>query len=123
MTAHIYSSHALNSRAVLPGSLGSGDPRYSHNNYSLFYNGFVLVPSPCINPLGLYLAPAPSDPLNQVDVWFHSPIWHGQPLVHVVQSEGCFTKSFENRVNMPLNGYLKSDLYANTLAQMYKNPY
>ena len=54
MTAHIYSSHALNSRAVLPGSLGSGDPRYGDNIYSLFYNGVVVVSSPFINPLGIY---------------------------------------------------------------------
>ena len=120
---HIYSSHAINSRAVLPGSLGSGDPRYSNNNYNLFYNGCVIVSSPFINPLGIYLAPVPSNTYNEVDVWFHSAPWHGHPLVQVVQSEGSFTESFEDRPNMPLNGYIKLEMYANALTQLYKHPY
>ena len=61
MTAHIDSTHALNSGAVLPGSLGSGDPRYSNDNYNSFYNACVVVPSPLFNPLGIYLAPVPSN--------------------------------------------------------------
>ena len=76
-----------------------------------------------INPLGIYLAPVPSNTYNEVDVWFHSPPWHGHPLVQVVQSEGSFTKSFEDTINMPLNGDLILDMYANTLTQHYKHPY
>ena len=122
MTVHIYSSHSSNSRAVLPGSLGSTDPRHNYNNYSLLfcYNGVVHVTSPLIDPLGFYLAPVPSDRLNQVDVWFPSPPWHGQPQVQVAQSGGSFTQSFEDSLDMPLNGYLKLDMYANTLTQLYK---
>ena len=102
MTTHIYSSHAINSRAVLPGSLGSGDPRYSNNTYSLFYKGFVILSSPFINPLGIFLALVPYNTYNEVDVWFHSLPWHGHPLVQVVLSEGGFIKSFEDSLNMPL---------------------
>ena len=60
--------------------------------------------------------------MNQVDVWLHSHPWHGQPLVQVAQCEGSFTKIFEDSSNMPLNGYLKLDMYANTLTQLYKRP-
>ena len=69
----------------------------------LFYNGFVDATKPFINPLGIYSAPVPSNTYNEVDVWFHSPPWRGHPLVQVVQSEGSFTKSFEDSINMPLN--------------------
>ena len=88
-----------------------------------FYNSVVVVSSHFINPLGIHLAPVPTNALNEVDVWMHSYMLHGQPLVQVVQSEGSFTKSFANRVNMPLNGYLKLDMYSNTLTQLYKYPY
>jgi hypothetical protein len=30
---------------LLPGSLGNGDPCYGDNNYSIYYNGFVIVSS------------------------------------------------------------------------------
>ena len=78
MTAHIYSSTPNTSRAVDPGSLGvPGAVRYNDPTYSLFYNGFVVATSPFITPLGFYLAPVPGNPLNQVDIWIHSPRWHG----------------------------------------------
>ena len=38
-----------------------------------------------ISTEGFYLAPVPTDPKNQVDVWIHSQQRHGQPLVQVVQ--------------------------------------
>ena len=71
------------------------DPRYNDNDYSIYYSGFVVVSSPFINPLGFYLASAPSDPRDQGDACIHSHAWHGQPLVQVVQTAGSFTKSFE----------------------------
>ena len=70
---------------------------------------------------GFYLAPVPTDPKNQVDVWIHSLQFHGQPLVHVVQSGRSFLMSSGNSANMPLNGYIRLDMYANTLTQIYRN--
>ena len=122
MTTHIYSTTAFESISVSQGSFGSANDRYFDENYSLFYNGFVVVSSPSIRPLGFYLAPVPSDPLNQVDIWFHSLRWHGRPLVQVLQSEGSFTQSFENSPQMPLDGYLQLDMYANTFTELYKSP-
>ena len=122
MTTHIYSTTASESRSVLQGSLGSNNSRYFDDNYSLFYNGFVVVSSPSIRPLGFYLALVPSDPLNQVDIWFHSLRLHGRPLVQVLQAEGSFTQSFENRLDMPLDGYIKVEMYANTVTELYKSP-
>ena len=121
MTAHRYST-ASEKRSVSQGSLGSDNSRYFDENYSLFYNGFVVVSSPSIRPLGFYLANAPSDPLHQVDIWFHSLHWHGRPPVQVHQSEGSFTQSFENRIDMPLDGYTKLDMYAHPLTELYKSP-
>ena len=123
MTAHIYSSTPNTSRAVDPGSLGvPGAVRYNDPTYSLFYNGFVVATSPFITPLGFYLAPVPGNPLNQVDIWIHSPRWHGKPLVQVVQTAGSFTKSSNNAAAMPQDGYIKVDMYINTLTQIYKKP-
>ena len=79
-----------------------------------------------MNPLGIvgiYLAPVPTNPLREVDLWFLAPAWHGNRLIQIVQSEGSFTQSFEDSLNMPFNGYLKLDMYAHTLTQLYKNPY
>ena len=123
MTAHVYSSVPVNSRAVYPVSLGSSPTRYSDPNYGLYYNGFVIVSSPFVRPPGFYLAPVPSNPQNQVDVWIHSLPWHGRPLVQVVQSEGSFTQSSDDGAAMPLNGYIKLDMYMNTLTQIYENPW
>ena len=96
MTAHIHSSTPNTSRAVFPGSLGNAnDPRYNQYEYSIYYNGFVIVSTPWIIPEGFYLAPVPTDPKNQVDVWFHPQQFHGQTLVQVVQSDGSFAKSSE----------------------------
>ena len=113
MTAHIYSSASNTSRAVFPGSLGNNDPRYdNYNNYIVKYSGFVIASSPSIDPLGLYLAPVPSDPMNQVDVWTYIHNHQSQHRVQAVQTEGSFTRSFANELEMPLNGYIK----------LYRNP-
>ena len=74
-----------------------------------------------MTPEGFYLAPVPTDPKNQLDVWVHSQQFHGQPLVQVVQSDGSFATSSENNANMPLNGYIRMDMYVTTLTQIYKN--
>ena len=95
MAAHIYSLVRWNSRAVDPGSLGTSRGRYIDNNSSMCYNAFVLITSPFVRPLGIYLAPFPSNPQNQVDVWIHSHPWHSRPLVQVVQSAGSFSRSFD----------------------------
>ena len=121
MTAHIYSTVLWNSRSVFPETLGSTS-RFTDSNYSIYYNGFVVVSSPFVRPLGIYLALVPSNPQNQVDVWIHSHPWHSRPLVQVVQSAGSFSRSFDEADAMPLNGYSKLDMYTNTLTQMYKIP-
>jgi hypothetical protein len=123
MTAHIYSSTPATSRAVFPGSLGNAtSPDYGDNNYSICYNGFVIVSPPNLMPLGFYLAPVPSNPKNEVDVWINTQQWHGQPLVQVVQTGGSFTPSSDNSLSMPLTGYIQLDIYANTLTQVYRKP-
>ena len=102
MTAHIYSSTPNTSRAVDPRSLGVNDAgRYNDPTYSLYYNGFVVATTPFITPLGFYLAPVPRNPKNPVDIWIHSPKWHGQPLVQAVQTAGSLTKSSNNSALMP----------------------
>ena len=124
MTTHLHSSTPLTSRAVFPGSLGAaGGSLYSDVNYSLFHNGFAVVSSPFINPLGFYLAPVPSDNQNNVDVWIHSQPYHGVPLIQVSQTSGFFTRNFTDTVDMPQSGFIKMDMYANTLTQIYRNTY
>ena len=123
MTAHIYSSTLTTSRSVFNGTLGFNDPRHLNPDYSIYYNGFVVVTSPLITPLGMYLAPVPTNPTNQVDVWVRSYPWHGQPLIQVVQSEGTFTRApaIENDF-IPYDGWIALDMYSNTLTQIYRNP-
>ena len=122
ITAHIHSLVPWNSRAVDPGSLGTSRGRYIDNNCSIYYNGFIVVTSPFVRPLGIYLASVPSNPQNRVDVWVHSHPWHSRPLVQVVQSAGSFNQSFDDANAMRLNGYIKLDMYMNTLTQIYINP-
>jgi hypothetical protein len=74
-----------------------------------------------VRPLGVYLAPVPSISQNQVVVWIHSHPWHSRPRVRVVQSAGSFSQSCEDAEAMPLNGYIKLDMYMNTLTQVYRN--
>ena len=120
MTAHLHSSTPITSRAVFPGSLGAaGGSLYSDVNYSLFHNGFVVVSSPFINQLGFYLAPVPSDSLDSVDVWIHSLPYHGVPLIQVSQTLGSFAKSFVDFEAMPLKGFIKLDMFTNTLTHFF----
>ena len=72
MTAHIQSSTPNTSIAVDLGSLGYDAARYNDPDYSLYHNGCVVVSSPFLRPLGIYLALVPSNPKNQVDVRIHS---------------------------------------------------
>ena len=81
----------------------------------------------------MFLAPVPTDPTNQVDIWVRSYQWQGLPLVQVVQSEGSFTRatvgvpgSYNPPIeadNMPLDGYIQLDMYSNTLTQIFRNQY
>ena len=133
MTAHIYSSGWHQSRSVFAGSLGLDVSRYFNPNNSIYYSGFVVVTSPFVNALGMFLAPVPTDPTYQVDVWVRSYQWHGQPLIQVVQSEGTFTRAIVGAPgsynppieadNMPLDGYIQVDMYSNTLTQIFRNQY
>ena len=72
--------------------------------------------------MGFYLALVRMDPKTQVDVGIHSQQWHGRPLVQVVQTDGSFTMSSENSADMPLNGYIRLDVYTNTLTRIYEIP-
>ena len=97
----------------------------------VYISGFVVVTSPFVTPLGMFLAPVPTDPTNKVDVWVRSHQWHGQPLIQVVQSEGTFTRAtvgapgfYDPPIeadNMPLDGYIQLDMYSTTLTQIYRN--
>ena len=66
-----------------------------------------MVTTPFVRPLGIYLAPVPSNPQNKVDVWMHSNPWHSRPLVRVVQSAGSFSRSFDEADDMQLKGCIK----------------
>ena len=122
MTIHLYSSTQWHARTVDFGSLGYDQTRYLNNNYSIYHNGFVVVTSPFVIPLGVYLAPVPSDPQNNVDIWFRSYMWHGRPLIQVSQTAGSFTATNNiNQQNMPLDGFIRLDLYSNTLTNLYRN--
>jgi hypothetical protein len=82
----------------------------------------LLLHHRSVTPLGMFLAPVPTDPTNQVDVWVRSYQWHGQPLIQVVQSEGTFTRatagvpgSYSPPIEvdfMPEDGYIQLDMYS-----------
>ena len=77
-----------------------------------------------LSALGVYLSPVPSDNRNQVDIWVHSYMYHGYPLIQVSQAVGSFTKeTITVLTDMPLLGYVKLDMCANTLTQLYRNPH
>jgi hypothetical protein len=119
---HLYSSTPQHSRAVDQGSLGDDPSKYFDTSYSIYHNGYAVVTSPFVNPLGIYLVPVPSDPQNNVDIWIMSYMYHGYPLIQVSQSAGSFTPT-TNVINggMPLLGYIRLDTYSNTLTQIYRN--
>ena len=109
---------------MLNGSLGNDPSRYFNTSYSIYHNGFAVVTSPFVNPLGIYLAPVPSDPQNNVDIWFRSYMYHGYPLIQVSQTAGSFTFITDvNQQNMTLDGYIQLDMYSNTLTQNYRKLY
>ena len=121
---HLHSSTPSTSRAVFPGSLGAPTSSlYNDDNYSLFHNGFVIINSPFVSPLGVYLAPFPTDNRNNVDIWVHSLPYDGVPLIQVPQTNGSFTKQFVDYDAMPLEGYIKLDMFSNFLSQVYRNPH
>ena len=124
MKIHLYSSTSGASRACSPISCGPDLTKKNYNNYSLFHNGFVVVSSPFVSAFGAYLTPFPSDNRNQVDIWIHSYMFHGYPLIQVSQTAGSFTRDTATIVSsLPLNGVVKLDMYANTLIQVYRNQY
>ena len=124
MKIHLYSSTSGTSRACFPDSFGPNLALRNDNNYSLFHNGYVVVSSPFVSALGVYLSPVPSDNTNQVDIWIHSYMYHGYPLIQVSQAVGSFTKDTTTVLTaIPLSGYVKLDMYSNTLTQLYRNVY
>ena len=124
MKIYIYSSTPQTSRACFPDSFGPDLTKKNDPNYSLFHNGYVVVTSPFVNALGVYLTPVPTDNRNQVDIWIHSYMYHGYPLINVSQVVGSFTKHNTTVLTaLPLDGYVKLDMFANTLTQIYRNPH
>ena len=125
LTTYIQSSHANFSRSIFPGSLENilSSPIFDNNNTSLFHSGYVVTTSPFIQPWGIWLSPVVSDNRNYVDVWFRAHQWSGPILCQITQITGNFTRSTEAYDEMPRNGFVQLDMYANTLTQIYKNPY
>ena len=124
MKIHLYSSTSGTSRACFPDSFGPNIALRNDNNYSLFHNGYAVVSSPFVSALGVYLSPVPSDNRNEVDIWVHSYMYQGYPLIQVSQAVGSFTKDTTTVLTaMPLSGYVKLDMYSNTLTQLYRNRY
>ena len=124
MKIYLYSSTPGASRACFPDSFGPNIALRNADNYSLFHNGYVVVSSPFVSALGVYLSPFPSDNENQVDIWIHSYMYHGYPLIQVSQAVGSFAKDTTTVLTaIPLSGYVKLDMYSNTLTQLYRNPH
>ena len=122
MKIHLYSSTPQTSRSCFPESFPAGSAFQNDVNYSLFHNGYVVVSSPYVSALGAYLSPVPSD-RNSVDVWIHSYMFHGYPLIQVSQTLGSFTKDTSPYLTtMPLTGYVKLDMFAPMLQQIYRIP-
>ena len=107
---HLYSANgSRNASGTYFGSSRSVDPGSGAFNAiyyttGIFHNGFVVSTSPLVKPLGVLLGRT-SDPLNSVDIWIQSYMWHGKPLIQVSQSDGSFTKNFSQLNAMPLTGY------------------
>ena len=91
--------------------------------FELFHSGYVVISSPNYLPRGVYLAPIPFENQTGVDIWYESHPWTGPILLKVTQVTGSFTISNQVADSMPLNGYVKLDMFANTLTSIYKNPY
>ena len=124
MKIHLYSSTTWSSRSCFPDSFGPNLALRNDAHYSLFHNGHVVVSSPFVSALGVYMTPVPTDNENTVDIWIHSYAYHGSPLVQVSQTSGSFTKDTTTTLTaLPLLGYAKMDMYANTLTQLYRNPH
>ena len=124
MKLHLYSSTIRTSRACFPDSFGPNLALRDDANYSIFHNGYVVVSSPFVSALGAYLTPVPTDNENQVDVWIQSYMWHGYPLVQVSQTDGSFVRGTATILpELLLSGYVKLDMYANTLTQLYRYPH
>ena len=124
MKMHLYSSTPQTSRRCFPESFPLTSSLITDVNYSLFHNGYVTVISPCVSPLGAYLTPVASDNRNNVDIWIHSHMWHGYPLVQVSQTLGSFTKDTVTVVSaLPLTGFVKLDIFSPLVSHWYKNPH
>ena len=81
MNIHLYASTSGTSRALFLDSFGPDIAKRDDPNYGLFHNGYVVVSSPFVSALGVYLTPVPSDNRNQVGIWIHSDMYHGYPLI------------------------------------------
>ena len=124
MKIRLYSSTIGTSRACFPDSFGPNLALRDDANYSIFHNGYVVVSSPFVSAFGAYLTPVPTDHENQVDVRIQSYMWHGNPLVQVSQTDGSFVRDTTTVLpELLLSGYVKLDMYANTLTQLFRNPH
>jgi hypothetical protein len=124
MKVHLYSSTPYTSRKCFPESFPTNSSLITDVNYSLFHNGYVTTISPFVSPLGVYLTPVASDNRNNVDIWIHSYMWHGYPLIQVSQTSGSFTKDTVTVVSaLPLTGFVKLDIFSPLLSHWYKNPH
>ena len=119
MTAHIQSSTPNPSMAVFPGSSGNAnDRRYNQDEYSIYYNGFVVVSKPWI------ILSSCSNGSKESGWWMDPFI----SMARMPSSSSCsywwkFTMSSGNSADMPLNGYIRLDVYTNTLTQICKTPW
>ena len=124
MKIYLYSSTPWVSRRCFPESFAAGSSLATDVNYSLFHSGYVEVTTAFVSPFGVYLTPVASDNQNNVDVWIQSYMWHGYPLVQVVQTDGSFTKDTSRIVTaLPLTGLVKLDMFSHILARVYSNPH
>ena len=120
MKFHLRSATPQTSRKCFPESFPPNSSLSTDVNYSLFHNGYVTIHVPFVSPLGVYLTPVASDNRNNVDIWVHSYVWHGFPLVQVSQTAGSFTKDLTTiEPALPLTGFVKLDIFAPLLQHWY----
>ena len=120
-TIYMQTSSSGSRRKIFPNTLSNLIPYTS--SYDLCHSGYVIITSPNYLPRGFYLVPVPSDNTNYVDIWYESLPWTGPLLLKVTQITGGFTISTEVADAMPLDGYVKLDMFLNNLTTIYKNPY
>ena len=110
---HMYSSNGT-TRSFDFGSFATGGLGLGCN-----FSGYATVTCPYSNPgggtttpLGVYLAPTPSDPLNQVDVWVGAYIYYGNPIVTVSMAiGGSYDATPLCSQTLPSTGWINLETY------------